>query len=398
MPEGELIHKLITVYLELTTFKKQKINSFGYEKKCSEYEEKYGEIKKQLRVKLSGKVMNEVQRILNDCEELISHKLELENELKVSSLLIEKHKQTISLRASVSNKKQGLEKKAIIKFEEEKQNFLESKIESIQNEIKKISSSQQTIHFSGPNQHINIITGDGVDFNNQVIYQINYNEQQLQKELAELKQKYQEIEPVNEFVSDQQKLKKTILFLATKQKFAEIRETTINSLINIHKELDKSGKGYDKITKISKYIRSIELISISGIAGNLLDKGISIVANFFKKCSLTKHAQKFEECLIEDEKATLLLQKTYQSLSSSLQKSKNEINPIITEILKLNQIPFSSHSVFKISGIKRGKYDLTIEKIKQAIDLLTKDLKEFVKELQQEKVQYAEKFEKFFSI
>lgn len=91
------------------------------------------------------------------------------------------------------------------------------------------------------------------------------------------------------------------------------------------------------------------------------------MANFFKSNSLTEHAQKFEDYLMEDEKATLLLNKTYQSLVESMKSNQSKINPIITEILKLNENQFSSHSVFEIGSIKQGE-ELTVEKMQETIN------------------------------
>lgn len=126
-----------------------------------------------------------------------------------------------------------------------------------------------------------------------------------------------------------------------------------------------------------------------------MGKGISAVANIFKNSSLDRHAQKFEDYLIGDAKAILFLEETYQSLANS-QNDQRKINPLITEILKLNQSQFSSHDIFEVSGIQKEEPP-TAEKMVKAIDLLTEDLEKFAQELKQEKDQYAEKIKTFFS-
>lgn len=74
---------------------------------------------------------------------------------------------------------------------------------------------------------------------------------------------------------------------------------------------------------------------------------------------------------------------------------QSKINPIISKILKLNQNQFDSYSVFEVGNIQKEE-ELTMEKMKEVINSLANNLKEFTKELQQEKVQYVEKMEAFF--
>lgn len=87
--EKELLRRLINTYLEFLNFKKQGTNSPNYYDKCEEYEDKCKEMKRQLRTKLSRENMNEVQAILNDCEELVNWNFELETKRTEKKLLLE---------------------------------------------------------------------------------------------------------------------------------------------------------------------------------------------------------------------------------------------------------------------------------------------------------------------
>ena len=91
----------------------------NYDEKCDEYENKYREIKRQLREKLDKEVMNKIQGILTDCEKLIEQELELETRLNDKSLRIKEHKQNLILQ-TIDNKKEKelLEKEQIIEKEE----------------------------------------------------------------------------------------------------------------------------------------------------------------------------------------------------------------------------------------------------------------------------------------
>ncbi|CAG8626067.1 7916_t:CDS:2, partial [Ambispora leptoticha] len=104
-PERELLQELINVHLEFTKFKNQGIASLDYNEKCEEYEKKSLSIKRQLRTKLDKKTMNEVWRILIDCEKLVEQELELEVKLSDKSLLIEEQKQNPILQTNDSKEK-----------------------------------------------------------------------------------------------------------------------------------------------------------------------------------------------------------------------------------------------------------------------------------------------------
>lgn len=113
---------------------------------------------------------------------------------------------------------------------------------------------QQNNFLSGNQSNLNLAISGSFNQSNQTIYQIQYNDQQLQKELTELKQNYQLLEPANESPSDRQKLKKTILFLGAKQIFAAARKNTISDLIDNYNNLNESGQKFDKMVTLGEYV------------------------------------------------------------------------------------------------------------------------------------------------
>jgi len=92
LPEKELVQQLIMAHFEFIRFKKQAMDAEGYEEKMEEYEEKCWSLKKELRKKIDKETMNEVRRILVDCEELVRQELELETKLTNKFHLISEHK------------------------------------------------------------------------------------------------------------------------------------------------------------------------------------------------------------------------------------------------------------------------------------------------------------------
>ena len=111
LPERELLHELIKTHLELTRFKKQEMDATSYGKKCREYKRKCQKIEDKLADKLDETTMNEIQRILTDCEELMNQELELEAKLNNKSSLIEEQKQTLQITNSMRKKKNPLQLK-----------------------------------------------------------------------------------------------------------------------------------------------------------------------------------------------------------------------------------------------------------------------------------------------
>ncbi|CAG8532538.1 2974_t:CDS:1 [Ambispora gerdemannii] len=285
----------------------------------------------------------------------------------------------------------------------------DKKIRKIEEKKDKIEE-QSKFHREQPmNQFINIYNANQLTIGKHTssisyIHQsvtIHYNENLANQELTELKQKYQELALNDGPSSDPQKLKKMVLFLGAKQIFATTRQDTINSLIETYESSNKSGKRYDKIALVGNYIGGAGEIAASIVPGGstavkVLSKGIPVITNLLKSRSLTAYSQEFGNYLIEDEKALLLLQKTYQSVVDSQDNNGGKINSFLTILLKLNQGQFSQHSVFEVSKLQKGG-KLTSEEMNQAIELLANHFKEFTKELQQETNQYAEKMEEVFA-
>jgi len=111
--------------------------------------------------------------------------------------------------------------------------------------------------------------------------------------------------------------------------------------------------------------------------------------------SFDRHSVKFENCLLEDEKALTLLQTTFYSLDNELNDQNHRINPIIKSILELNINDLGEHSVFSITRIRKNS-QLQETDLDEAIKSLTDHLKEFTKSLQSEIVQIIEQLERVF--
>jgi len=90
--EKDLTQELIFTYLKLTRYKKQELDSIDYDERVDEYEDICRDIKKQLRSKLNKETMNNIQVILNDCEQLVEQEIELKELLNKKHLLIESYK------------------------------------------------------------------------------------------------------------------------------------------------------------------------------------------------------------------------------------------------------------------------------------------------------------------
>jgi len=106
--EKELLDKLIKEHIEFTKFKEQESVSYDYDEKIEEYEEREKEIKKQLREKLKKEKMNEIRRILTECEKIAKQQLGLEANLSDEILLIEDKKQILLQMPNNEEKEQKI--------------------------------------------------------------------------------------------------------------------------------------------------------------------------------------------------------------------------------------------------------------------------------------------------
>lgn len=80
-PEKELIQRLITTYLKFKKAEKQRISARKLKKE-------FRKIEDELENKIGEELMENIQLILKDCEELVGWESELEERLKVKTLLI----------------------------------------------------------------------------------------------------------------------------------------------------------------------------------------------------------------------------------------------------------------------------------------------------------------------
>ncbi|CAI2177391.1 3979_t:CDS:2 [Funneliformis geosporum] len=376
-PEKRLLQELIGTHLEFTKAKKQKLPSRKLEKECQR-------IKNELEERLNDdeELMEKVETILTDCEELVDQELELEAKIGGKTSLIESKKQILLQMPN------GREK-------DEKIRQLELELAKTKGQLEesRLVKPTQFFNFSGASQQVAI--GDNSSFTN---YQIQYNiQQKLKSELTELKQSYQSLESINEPATDPQKLKKTILLLATKKILANTRQNTINSLITTEEKSEKTSRIAIRLESIGQLIGNVEdfadIVPGGKIATRLLSKGLPIAANLLKKRSLKSQAKEFKDCLIEDEKTLALLQETYKSLDKSLQSEKQgKMNSALANLLSLGQEQIDRYSVFKIGDLKEEE-KLTAEKINQVIDDLTECLESLVQELKNEVGKFAEEIE-----
>ncbi|CAG8543714.1 6949_t:CDS:2 [Cetraspora pellucida] len=241
---------------------------------------------------------------------------------------------------------------------------------------------------------------------------IHYNHERLQKELDNVAKRYQELELVSEnqnrsssklTQSEKQRLKKTVLFLGTKCKFATTRQETISNLKDKYNELEESNKKYKRFVTAGDVIKEIgEVVNDFNTTGGtlikLLAKGVSVATNILKNNSSAEQTKEFGDYLFKDEAAMSLLGKTCRSLAETIGDSEKK-NPI-NSIFNLHGNQFSSfekkYNVFQVSGIKKEDASLSTEQMKQALDSLNDNLETLMEEFQKEARQYEEKIETFF--
>jgi hypothetical protein len=96
-PEKDLLQELIATHLESTRFKLKEMESPDYGRKCREYKKTHQKIEDELESKVDEETMNEIQRILTDCEELVNQEIELEKKLNSKTQLIESQKQILQI-------------------------------------------------------------------------------------------------------------------------------------------------------------------------------------------------------------------------------------------------------------------------------------------------------------
>ncbi|CAG8438034.1 5992_t:CDS:10 [Scutellospora calospora] len=146
--DKKLAERLIKACFEFTEFKKQGIDASDYYEKCKEYKKSCERIEEDLQSKLpqetKGKIMNEVQRMLNGCERLVNLEMETEAKLSDKNKLIEEQKQTLGQVTRGKEKKEILVKaheeahqNQVQQFERERNNSVVAEIAKLQekNEI-----------------------------------------------------------------------------------------------------------------------------------------------------------------------------------------------------------------------------------------------------------------------
>jgi hypothetical protein len=398
--EQESIRKLIIEYLNYIKFKNEADTDDDFEK-LQEYEECYQKIQNELKNKLEKKDMIKVKRILADCEKLFEREQDIGKKLGDSKTLLNEGKGEISKMPDSKERDAGIRKI------EEKEGEINEKLKTHQEQ-----PIIQQFFISGVNS---LAIGSHASFTHTQSITIQYNYEKSKKELDNVVKKYQELEIVSENQDkplskmtqvEKIKLKKSILFLGTKQNFATTRQETINNLKEKYNKLEGLNQKYEKLITTSDVIKNIgevvnDINAIGGTVVKLLAKGVSVATNILKNNSSVEQTKEFEDYLIKDEAAMTLLNKTYQSLVETIQGNEKKLNPIINEILKRSGNQFSSfeekYNVFEVSSIKREDVSLSAEQMKQALEALVNNLEEFKKDFQKEAEQCAREMEISFN-
>lgn len=235
-----------------------------------------------------------------------------------------------------------------------------------------------------------------------IAFPIQYNKGLEEKEKKELGEDYQELEEyVEKLSTNQQELKKAVLYLGAKKVFADTRKSTIENLVDTYKKSDKIDKRYNKIEEFTGYVSDAEEVIASvyppaGAVIKLVTKSVPIINNLLKKYSLTSHAKKFEDYLREDEKALTLLQKTVNSL-------QDDQNAPLFGLLSYDQDLLEKDSIFVINekenniDLRKSEGGLSVEDMEKVIGSLNNHFQQFVKEFKEKASKYDEKIKEFLT-
>jgi len=253
-----LLDQLIKSYVEFIKFKNKGFDSSNYRKELKKYKKSYEKYEEELEEKLGEEKMNEIQRILTECEEIANWQLELEEK--------------INERDSIEEKKQFL---------------------------------QITISNNTGNVSIGHIQIGG----SATIYQNKEQEFQPKPKPAT-----QEKELNKDYRPAQKELNKEVnSLLRTKKDFVSFRQSTIESLQNCYNEFETSRGKYSKSTEVGNTISSVG--GIVGTPVKLIGGGINSGTNFFRGKSHNKFNKDFQEHLLADEEMMTWLDKQYNSSS-----------------------------------------------------------------------------------
>jgi hypothetical protein len=384
--EKELAKNLVEEYLEFIKFKKQEINSLDYDERCEDYEDKFKNIKKQLRTVLNKEAMNGVQRVLTDCEKLVEQELELETKLGDSKSLLIEGKEHLSQVPRDNREETNRQLKLkLVKTEEQLKTNREQPI------------TQQVINYI----NCNIVNaGDNSTFINQTTYQqIQY--QQLEADLEQQTSRIltdQEITP-----QDQQVINQTIIFSGAQELFVDYRQRLLDKLIDGYCQLAKKTKWTkwatfgSNLTGIgSKIAGAIPKGTIAQNSLGIIGDTISLATNITQERNLEKYRQKLQEILTKDKEALNLFDSYYHPLTKTIWN--NQDSSITTQIIKTLDLkkerlyPFSQEQdPFKgIFGKEKGLVNFSSDQLKDFLIKLENNLKEFQQSFQKQRDQLAQ--------
>ncbi|MDR1670451.1 MAG: hypothetical protein LBR43_01825 [Spiroplasmataceae bacterium] len=366
--EKKLLEELVKVHIEFTKFKEQESESEDYDEKIEDYEEKEKEIKNSLRKKLDKDKMNEIRKILIECEKIALQQLELETNLNEKVTL----NQQILLQIPYNQENEAKTRQLELELAKAK-----GQLEIYQNQLANPFSQTIIANYG------QLAVGNQANFTNQITN--NYYQQiisEIEQEIANSLAK-QEISPAEQKVINQ-----TIIYLGTQELFLNYRQELISNLIKSYCQLTKQSK----LVKLTNNLGKIMNIS-SKLAGklpggkvaetplNILETILNLAQSTLQEEDLKKYRQQLQEIFVKDKQSLILFDESYRSLIQSIWPDNNQSkvvqNIIATLQLKQTQLkPFSdNHNICKLGEVWEAMLpDLSLEELKTLLTNLDKKL------------------------
>jgi hypothetical protein len=303
--EKKLLEELVKVHIEFTKFKEQESESEDYDEKIEDYEEKEKEIKNSLRKKLDKDKMNEIRKILIECEKIALQQLELETNLNEKVTL----NQQILLQIPYNQENEAKTRQLELELAKAK-----GQLEIYQNQLANPFSQTIIANYG------QLAVGNQANFTNQITN--NYYQQiisEIEQEIANSLAK-QEISPAEQKVINQ-----TIIYLGTQELFLNYRQELISNLIKSYCQLTKQSK----LVKLTNNLGKIMNIS-SKLAGklpggkvaetplNILETILNLAQSTLQEEDLKKYRQQLQEIFVKDKQSLILFDESYRSLIQSI--------------------------------------------------------------------------------
>lgn len=301
-PEKDLLQELIATHLESTRFKLKEMESPDYGRKCREYKKTHQKIEDELESKVDEETMNEIQRILTDCEELVNQEIELEKKLNSKTQLIESQKQILQITNDED------ERKIVQEHEKNHHQQLQRRRDTIYQlelELAKAKSERDS----------------KIEENARLWEQLNKPVALLTNEPEEIKEVLSTNLPINVYQLSLELLKaKDYFYLARKNTINNL-QTQMQALENQLKIIDKVSKGSEFIINVGNSTKTLDY-GITSAVGSSLKAGINLLSSTYT----SKQGKKIHLIFQNSEKEISSLQQldfAYSQLNSSLQGNKD---------------------------------------------------------------------------